>query len=56
MKILLHYVYKSSLNKVSNIRILFILFSLYLILKIECWPVFKQDPKLFYLNIDMHKC
>ena len=36
---------KSSINKVSNIRILF--FSIFLIItKIECWPVFKQDPAI----------
>ena len=32
---------KSSINKVSSIRVLF--FYNY---KIECWPVFKQDPLL----------
>ena len=39
---------KSSINQVSSICILFffILFSLYLqFTKIECWPIFKQDPK-----------
>ena len=30
---------KSSLNKVSSIVFFFI------ITKIECWPIFKQDPK-----------
>ena len=34
---------KSSLNKVSNIRLLLLIFLI--ITKRECWPVFKQDPK-----------
>ena len=34
---------KSSINKVSNIRVLFF-FIFLIITKIECWPVFKQDP------------
>ena len=33
---------KSSLNKVSNIRVLLLIFLI--ITKRECWPVFKQDP------------
>ena len=40
----------SSINKVSNIRVLFILFSLYLIETIECWPVFKQDPWIVVIS------
>ena len=37
---------KSSLNKVSNIRVLLLNFLIFLIIitKRECWPVFKQDP------------
>ena len=36
---------ESSINKVSNIRVFFIFL---IITKIECWPVFKQDPVFFY--------
>ena len=32
---------KSSINKVSSIRVFFF----YIITKIECWPIFKQDPQ-----------
>ena len=35
---------KSSLNKVFNIRVFIYLFIFVIITKIECWPVFKQDP------------
>ena len=34
---------ESSINKVSNIRVLFIFL---IIAKIECWPVFKQNPNV----------
>ena len=34
---------ESSINKVSNIRVLIIFL---IIAKIECWPVSKQDPFL----------
>ena len=34
---------KSSINNVSNILVFFII--IIIITKIECWPVFKQDPK-----------
>ena len=33
---------KSSLNKVSNIHVLLLIFLV--ITERECWPVFKQDP------------
>ena len=36
---------KSSINKVSNIHSYIILFILFIITKIECWPVFKQEPR-----------
>ena len=39
MKILTIMSVKSSINKVSSIRVLFFIFL------IECWPIFKQDPK-----------
>ena len=38
---------KSSINKVSSIRVLFFFFIFLIITKIECWPVFKQDPMNF---------
>ena len=43
MKILTIMSVKSSINKVSSIRVLFFIFLVYT--KIECWPIFKQDPK-----------
>ena len=48
-KILFHNVY-NIINKVSNIRVLFILFFL-IIRKIDCWPVFKQDPQSLKLEL-----
>ena len=36
---------KSSINKVSNIRVFFIFL---VITNIECWPVFKQDPNCHF--------
>ena len=44
--ILIHNVYKSSINDVSNILVFFIII---IITKIECWPVFKQDPPCLIL-------
>ena len=37
---------KSSINDVSNILVFFIII---IITKIECWPVFKQDPPCLIL-------
>ena len=42
MKILTIMSVKSSINKVSSIRVLFFIFPIFT--KIECWPIFKQDP------------
>ena len=39
---------KSSINKVSNIRVFFFIFLI--ITKIEGWPVFKQDPLILLFN------
>ena len=42
---------KSLMNKVSNIRVLFFSFIfLIIITKIDCWPVFKQDPLMTYIQ------
>ena len=43
MKILTIMSVKSSINKVSSIRVLFFIFLIFT--KIECWPIFKQDPR-----------
>ena len=42
MKILTIMYVKSSINKVSSIRVLFFIYLIFT--KIECWPIFKQDP------------
>ena len=38
---------KSSINKVSSIRVLFFIFLIFT--KIECWPIFKQDPTILLI-------
>ena len=42
-----------TINKVSSIRVLF--FSL-IITKIECWPIFKQDPTTGPQDSMSHPC
>ena len=56
---------KSSINDVAiqHTCIFFIIIIIFIITKIECWPVFKQDPNIilhkntnknYLLNIVMH--
>ena len=49
MKILTIMSMKSSINKVSSIRVLFFIFPIFT--KIECWPIFKQNPASCFLKM-----